>query len=129
MSVYKDTKNGIELLSSLCYSLSMVTNRMQKFDELVTRELANELRERFPDRFFSLTQVHVSKDLSFAKIWVSAVNDIDGLVKEFQLQAKDIRMVLSKRIVARRVPSLYFVADKTEEKAERIDKLLEEIKK
>jgi len=102
---------------------------MQKFDELVTRELANELRERFPDRFFSLTQVHVSKDLSFAKIWVSAVNDIDGLVKEFQLQAKDIRMVLSKRIVARRVPSLYFVADKTEEKAERIDKLLEEIKK
>ncbi|MFA7253531.1 MAG: 30S ribosome-binding factor RbfA [Patescibacteria group bacterium] len=107
----------------------MVTNRMQKFDELVTRELANELRERFPDRFFSLTQVHVSKDLSFAKIWVSAVNDIDGLVKEFQLQAKDIRMVLSKRIVARRVPSLYFVADKTEEKAERIDKLLEEIKK
>lgn len=107
----------------------MVTNRMQKFDELVLRELSEELRQRFPDKIFSLTQVHVSKDLSFCKVWVSAIIDVEKLVKAFQAQAADLRKVLSRKVVARRVPGFYFVSDLTEEKAQKIDKLINEISK
>ena len=105
----------------------MVTQRMYKFDELILRELSIALAEFFPEEIVSITQVHTSKDLSFAKVWVSSVKDPEGVVKKFQVGAKDLRKVLAERVKARRVPSLYFVSDLTEEKAARIDQLLREI--
>jgi len=101
---------------------------MQKFDELILRELSTLLQMRFPDQIFSLTQVHVSKDLSFAKVWVSTIKNHKELVHQFSQVAAELRKDLSKKVVARRVPNLYFVADLTEEKAESIDRLLNEIK-
>ncbi len=107
----------------------MVTERMQQFDELILREVSKELHKLFPDEFFSITQVHVSKDLSFAKLWISSVKDIDKIVKISQENASEIRTVLAKKIKARKVPRLYFVADLTEEKAQHIENLIKEIKK
>ena len=107
----------------------MVTNRMQKFDELIMREISMMLRELFPGQIVSVTQVHVSKDLSFAKVWVSARENVEKVVSRCRAHAKEMRAELSQKVVARRVPSLYFVSDLTEEKAEKIDKLLEEVKK
>lgn len=106
----------------------MVTNRMQKFDELILREVSEELRLLFPDQIVTVTQVHISKDLSFAKVWVSAINNIEKVINTCRIEAPRIRTVLAKRIVARRVPSLYFVGDLTEEKASKIEKILNEIK-
>jgi len=106
----------------------MVTNRMQKFDELVLQELSKDLLGLFPGFVFSLTQVHVSKDLSFAKVWVSSVEDPLKLVEKFNQSASSLRKTMSSKIVARRVPKLYFVVDDTEEKAEKIDKLFRELK-
>ena len=107
----------------------MVTNRMQKFDELILQELSKELLSRFPDNIFSLTQVHVSKDLSFAKVWVSSIKDPTLLVKEFNDISKDLRKELSVKVIARRVPAIHFVVDDTEEKAEKIDNLFRELDK
>jgi len=107
----------------------MVTSRMQKFDELVKRELSSEIQILFPDSFISITQVHVSKDLSFAKVWLTTpTKDIDDMVKRVQSKAPEIRKVLAKKIIARKVPNLYFVSDKTEEHAQKIETLLSEIK-
>lgn len=101
---------------------------MQKFDELILRELSLLVRAEFPERIFSITQVHVSKDLSFAKVWVSSVDDVEQLVKHFQDRAHRFRRDLAHNVIARRVPSLYFTADKTEEKASHIENLLRDIK-
>jgi len=105
----------------------MVTTRMQKFDELIRRELSVEIQAFFPDSFISITQVHVSKDLSFAKVWLSSTQDIDKIVKQIKTVSSEIRKNLSKRIVARRVPNFYFVSDKTEEHAQKIENILSEI--
>lgn len=102
---------------------------MQKFDELILREVSTELRRIFPETIFSVTQVHVSKDLSFAKIWVSVIGDADTFIKEARQYSAEIRNALSKKVVARRVPSLYFVADKTVERAQKITELIEQTKK
>mgnify|MGYP000916613838 CR=1 FL=1 len=101
---------------------------MQQFDELILREVSKELQRRFPQAIFSVTQVHVSKDLSFAKVWVSSFQDVDALVEDARKEAGDMRKVLAKTVVARRVPSLYFVADKTEDQAMKLDKLIEKVK-
>lgn len=107
----------------------MVTDRMKKFDELILKELSMELLSRFPESIFSLTQVHVSKDLSFAKVWVSSIENPTKLIEKFNQVAGDLRKTLSAKIVARRVPSFHFVIDDTEEKAEKIDKLFKELEK
>lgn len=106
----------------------MPSNRIQKFDELIRREVSEELARLFPDDLISITQVHVSKDLAFAKLWVSSYKNIDEIAKKCKEAAPEIRKVLSKKVVARRVPSLYFVADKTEEKAGQIENILKSIK-
>lgn len=102
---------------------------MEKFDELVSKELSKELISRYPGRIFSLTQVHVSKDLSFAKIWVSSLDDVESLVASLNQSAGPLRKEMSQKIVARRVPRLYFVADETETKAAKIDRLFDELNK
>lgn len=106
----------------------MVTKRMQKFDELIKRELSTEIGERFRGEFISITQVHVSKDLAFAKVWLSSTGPIDQIVEKLQSQAREIRKIMAGRLIARKVPSLYFVADKTEEQAQKIENLLANIK-
>ncbi len=116
-------------MRNLLCSMRMVTNRMQKIDSLVLKILSEQLSFEFPGKFFSLTMVHVSKDLSFAKVWVSSVDDVDWLVKHFNAKASDLRHVLAKELVARKVPRLMFVADKTEDKAARIDELIAQIDK
>lgn len=119
----------MEIVRSLWYSFVVVTNRMQKFDELILQELSRELLIKFPGSIFSLTQVHVSKDLSFAKVWVSSVDNPLKLVERFNASSGELRKTLSEKVVARRVPKLFFVVDDTEEKAEKIDKLFLELEK
>jgi len=120
----------MKLANSIVFGIvrQMVTTRMQKFDELILREVSLEVQKRFPSEIISITQVHVSKDLSFAKVWLSAVQNIDNTVKEAQKQSSEIRKALAKKIIARRVPNIHFVADKTEEHAQKIENLLSEIK-
>ena len=105
----------------------MVTNRMLQFDELIQKELSDIIHAEIPD-VFSVTQVHVSKDLAHAKVWISAYTDVEKIVKRCQEMAKDLRKELSQRVRARKVPALYFVSDLTEEKAGKIEKLLKDIK-
>lgn len=98
-------------------------------DELIRREVSRMLLTYFPDEIVSITQLHVSKDLAFAKVWISAFRDIDEVAKEAQTFAAVMRKQLSEKVVARKVPKLFFVADKTEEKAAHIDQLFEQLKK
>lgn len=106
----------------------MVVSRMEKIDELVKNELSREVRELFPDYIISITQVHVTKDLSFAKIWVSALDKTEEAAKLCQKESKEIRKNLAGRVELRKFPELHFVPDFTGEEASKIDKLIEQIK-
>jgi len=99
---------------------------MLQFDELIQKELSEIIHNEIPD-VFSITQVHVSKDLAHAKVWISAYADVEKIVSHCQSISAEIRKELSQRVRARKVPALYFVSDLTEEKASKIEKLLKEI--
>ena len=101
---------------------------MEQIDALIKRELASEIQRNFPDQIITVTQVHVTKDLAYAKVWIASPIDAVKALKSCQSIAKEMRKYLSKAVVARRVPSLHFVIDNTEEKASRIDALINEIK-
>lgn len=102
----------------------MPTNRMHKFDEVILRELSRIMLEYFPDIIVSVTQVHTSKDMSFAKVWLSSVDDVDLVVEKSQKKAGEFRSILANNVTARKVPRLYFVADKTEDKAAELENLI-----
>lgn len=106
----------------------MVVNRMEKIDELVRNEISLQIRELLPDRFISVTQVHVSKDLSYAKVWVSSVDKLEEIVKYCRQNSSLIKKNLAAKIQLRKIPSLNFVADNTENEADKIEKLIKSIK-
>ncbi len=107
----------------------MVVSRMDKIDELIKNELSLEVRKLFPDLFISVTQVRVSKDLSYAKVWVSALDQTKEASDLCRKESKEIRKSLSGRVELRRIPKFHFVPDYTEEEASKIDKLIEETKR
>lgn len=101
---------------------------MDKIDELIKNEISIEVRGLFPDIIISVTQAHVSKDLSHAKVWVSAIDRTDLAVKLCQSESKQIRKELAGRVVLRKIPEIHFVPDHTGDEASKIDKLIEETK-
>jgi len=106
----------------------MVVSRMDKIDELVKNEMSKEVRELFPDVIMSITQVNISKDLSNAKVWVSALDRTKEAAKLCQNESFIIRKKLAGKLELRRIPQFHFVPDFTGEEASKIDRLIEKIK-
>lgn len=101
-----------------------MSHRMQMIDELILQKISKQIQEIFPGEFVSITKVETSKDLSYAKIWVSKIDDPDGFVKLLEGRVKEIRHNLSQESSLRIVPFLKFVPDHTSEKANQIEELI-----
>lgn len=79
-----------------------------------------------------VTEVKVDRELSYAEIYVSALEGSERsaeILAGFESASGFIRKMLSERIELRSFPRLRFHWDPTPEKAERIEKLILEIKK
>lgn len=80
----------------------------------------------------TVTEVKVDRELSYAEIYVSALEGSERsaeILAGFESATGYIRKILSERIELRSFPRLRFHWDPTPEKAERIEKLILEIKK
>ena len=109
-----------------------MSHRIPQVNELIKRELSQFLLKEidFPeDCLVTITKVETSKDLEHAKVWLSIL-PFDSRGKIFQILTRSIKYVqhlLNKKLVMRKVPKINFVQDTTEEKADRIEKLLDKI--
>lgn len=106
----------------------MNSDRMEQVNELVLRQLAIIIQKELPQFFVSITKCEVSRDLAHAKIWVSEISNTDGAAKELNREGFKLRKVLAGKVKLRKIPSLHFISDNTEKKADHIEKLLSEIK-
>ena len=81
--------------------------------------------------FCTITEVEVTNDYSYAKIYVSFLGKDERKVAGLRTlnRAKGyIRSLLSKKISIRKVPELNFVIDKSFEKAQHIEDLIKQTK-
>lgn len=108
----------------------MAGYRIDRITEDIKRELVHILREVKDPRvsdMLTVVKVDVSNDLSYAKIYVSAVNGIEEAkesVKGLKAASGFIRSRLGSSLHLRKVPELKFVADDSIEKGfELFDKL------
>src|SRR5690348_12819454 len=92
--------------------------RTQRVADLIQKALAQLLLQDMSDdrfRLVTITGVNVSKDLSYAKIYVSVLMDdkdkIKATVDALNRAAKPLRYQLAKEVLLRVVPELKFVYD------------------
>lgn len=102
---------------------------MPKINELVKQYISVMIQQFFMDEIVSVNKVDVSKDLSYAKIWLASFSDVDKCVLRCNHNAKEFQRELAAKLVIRKTPKLHFVADKTGESVDKIERLLNQIKK
>jgi ribosome-binding factor A len=109
--------------------LARIGDRFQQ--ELATMLVKGEIRDpRLAG--ITVTEVKVDRELSYAEIFVSAVEGssrANEILEGLERASGFIRKTLSDRIELRSFPRLRFHWDPTPEKADRIEQLLLEIKK
>jgi ribosome-binding factor A len=110
--------------------------RPERVASRVKEEISSALRRDLNDPRLAnvvLSRVHVTDDLSLARIAVSVLGDDEKSTKA-RAAAKvlgtlegGLRKRIASRLAMRRVPSLRFVIDADREEASRLDSLLDEV--
>lgn len=117
--------------------MSTTNHRHERIGEEIAHEinamLAGELKDPRLEGNVSVSEVRVQPDMKHARIFVSVRSndpkEQSGAIKALEHAAGFIRHELVERLQLRRLPELHFTLDVSEESAERIEKLLKEVKK
>lgn len=112
----------------------MQTTRQLKVAELIKEELAKIIRLKFnglvSGRLITITQVGISPDLGFAKIFISIFPSTDSneIIKEINKNVSKIRYELGKAVknTLRIIPEIVFFIDDSLDVIDRIDKALKQ---
>ena len=112
----------------------METQRQQKISRLIQKDLGEifqlESRRLFKSAMITVTKVHVTKDLSVAKVYLSlfGVSDKHSMMDVVRKHASEIRYKLGVRVrnQLRVVPMLELYEDDSLDYIENIERLLSE---
>jgi ribosome-binding factor A len=109
--------------------------RLQRIADRIRQELSEMLIREISDprlKQIYVTDVKVDKELAYADIFVSAVEGVErsaDVLAGLESAAGFLRRTLSARIELRSFPRLRFHWDMTPENADRIEKILAELRK
>lgn len=109
-----------------------MTRRIQRVNQLIKEELGKIISREivFPGgTLVTITNVTTSNNLEHARIKISVMPEKERkkVIEILQKNIYHLQRLLDKRLVMRYVPQIKFEIDKTQEKVERIEKLLEKI--
>ena len=109
--------------------------RPERVAQFMRREIAEILENQLNDprlagRVVSVTDVEVTPDLSFARVFVSVLEggaERERALAALQSAAGFVRHLLSERLDLREVPEIRFVHDSSIERGARVEELLRRI--
>ena len=113
----------------------MATNRINRINEDIQRELASLIRTVKDPRvhgLISITRVDTTTDLRYCRVYVSALDhsNVKEVVKGLKSAAGYLRRELGRVLTLRYTPELQFIEDDSIERGVRmvsmIDRVLEE---
>ena len=105
------------------YKIDRITSDVQ----LALSEMFRELKDPRISQLLSIVKVNVSGDLSYATIYVSAIEGreaTENSVKGLKNAAGYLRRELGRRLSLRKVPELRFIADDSIERSAHISKII-----
>ena len=111
-----------------------MTKRIEQVNDLLQEELSKIiLREiDFPqDVLVTLTRADASPNLQQAKIYISVMPDkrMPDVMRILDSQIYNIQQILNKRLRMRPVPRIDFIEETSTVEAEKVEVLLEKLKK
>ena len=109
--------------------MSIKIDRLEHtFVEQISMILKTEIKDERIN-FVTVTAARITNDLSFAKIYVTVLNDKerDSILKQLNIASNFIERELSKRIEIRKMPNITFVYDESIEYANNIENIIEDI--
>ncbi len=108
--------------------------KIERLDSKILRETSYILQNDVNNSklgFCTITDVELTNDLSYAKIYVSFLGDesrIKSGIEALKNSSSYIRTLLAKRVQMRKVPELRFVVDESLQYGNKIEKIISEIK-
>src|SRR5436190_20451637 len=109
--------------------------RKERLEQLLRREISDIIRREVNDPrigFVTVTDAEVTKDLSYAKVFVSVLGteeQQEAALKGLNSATRFIRGEFGQRIKLRQVPEISFRFDKAIQQGARIHELLEQVKR
>lgn len=95
-------------------------DRKARVADLIQKALATIIMKEMPDakfRFVTITDVEMSRDLSYAKVFVSVLQDdaakIKEIIADLNNNVKPIRYSLAQSVKLRIVPEIKFMYDES----------------
>lgn len=107
--------------------------RVERVGQLLREEMARLLRRELSDprvERVTITGVDVTPDLRHATVHVRTLGDetpVEEAIEGLQSAAGYLRGALGRELRLRRIPEFRFEADRTLERAKRIEALLDEV--
>ena len=114
-----------------------ITQRQLRVGEMIKQALGTLfIRDEakignFSTKEITVTEVRMSPDLKTAKIFVMPLGgkNSDEIVEKLKISSFMIRKVLSKKIIMKYLPKLFFVKDNSFDYAEKIENLIKQTQK
>lgn len=111
--------------------MSIKIDRLEHiFIEEISDIIKNEVRDKSIN-FVTISAVKITTDLSFAKIYVTVLDDLkrDDVINSLNRASKFIERELCKRVDIRKMPELHFIFDESIEYGNKIESIIDNINK
>ena len=110
-----------------------MSERIKKVNELIQVEVSKIIKgevETGTDTLITVVRAEASPTLEHATIWISVFPSEKEKITLEKIKDKvyPIQQLLNKRLVMRTVPKIRFEIDKSEERASRIEEIIDRIK-
>lgn len=97
------------------------------FVEEISKIIHNEIKDKDVG-FVTVTDARITNDLSFAKIYITSLNnDREKTLKALNKASGFIRTMLCDKVKIRKMPEIHFVYDESIEYGKKIDDIIERI--
>ena len=108
--------------------------KLERLNHTFTEEISKVINEDIKDddiKFVTITAVDISSDLSYAKVYFTNLidKDKDKVLNALNRASGFIRNKLMDKVEIRKMPELTFVYDESIEYGNKIEKIIEDIKK
>ena len=104
--------------------LEFMNTRIDKINQLLYHELSPIVQRYLPDEIISIISVQTSRDLSYAKVYVSVLGDKISPVNDLNRHSREIQAKLFKKLTLQKIPRIKFDLDNSASNYQKIEELL-----
>ena len=105
--------------------------KIDRLNNMFVEEISKIIHDEIKDRdvgFVTITDTKITNDLSFAKVYITTLdNDREKVLKTLNKASGFIRSLLCDRVKIRKMPEIHFVYDESIEYGKKIEDIIERI--